>query len=371
MNKKLILALKTGIGMLMLLILVFFAITAKRKNSENLYNENWNSITAIQLKNTGTIPTYYDNDKNNVYIMSISHNITDEMCGKTLAFKTDDAYVDVYISEKINSADEKTSVFSKDNEYNSIDRVYHFGKKLIFTDSPGSRIHFINIPDEAAGSVTIRIETGYKNDIIKEDGFYVGSNKEVKQALLNNEKPVAVLACLLFMIGIIVTVFAVSFGIKKLDTNNIEYLGALALSFSLYFICRCSFGQFIIGSPMLRYYVRYLALFAFWIITAGFIQKSLVWIKLNFAFYVTAGFTALILLLHFLRISSFSKTSGIYTGGITVIAVVTMVYIARTIKKIYRELEEEYEAEIDNQSEAENNALNDEENDAEHFEETE
>ncbi len=122
---------------------------------------------------------------------------------------------------------------------------------------------------------------------------------------------------------------------------------------------------------MLRYYVRYLALFAFWIITAGFIQKSLVWIKLNFAFYATAGFTALILLLHFLRISSFTKTSGIYTGGITVIAVVTMVYIARTIKKIYRELEEEYEAEINNQSETENNALNDEENDEEHFEETE
>ena len=337
-DKKKSILITICIGLIMLVTLVLSA-TAKRaeetdKTDTFRFDDNWNYLISIKIKNSNSISTYYDNNKNNVYILAATHNITDDMRGKTLSFFTNDAYVDVYISESINASDENTGVFSKDNTFNLTERVYHFGKKPYFGDSPGSYMHFIDIPDDAKGSISIRIETSYKNSFLKNYNFYLGSKKEIISKYLSIEKYYIIFGGLLFCFGIILLVYFIINKAKKIVDKKACYLGLLSIVLTVYSACPLLFTQYVIKNPVGHYYLKYLVDFMLPFLILGYVGTIVKMINFKVERYVLAVMIAVLSLLHFTQIVPYTRTISVYSTGIVILLIVIMIRIARMIRKL-------------------------------------
>ena len=92
-------------GCISLLFVVIYALAMMltkgyklNPDKVNKLDDGWNYLSSILIKNTKGYSTYYDTEKNNVYVLTANKSITDDMRGRTLAFHTNDSYVDVYIS---------------------------------------------------------------------------------------------------------------------------------------------------------------------------------------------------------------------------------------------------------------------------------
>ncbi|MBP1568089.1 MAG: hypothetical protein J6U36_05550, partial [Oscillospiraceae bacterium] len=73
--------------------------------------------------------SYYSDDTAS-YVLEMYHDLEENMLGKVISVRTNDSYLDAYLI----SGDEKT-------------KLYHFGEKLRFTESPGTYTHFITMPE--------------------------------------------------------------------------------------------------------------------------------------------------------------------------------------------------------------------------------
>ncbi|MBQ8912583.1 MAG: hypothetical protein IJ054_00875 [Lachnospiraceae bacterium] len=348
-DKKKSLLITICVSVLMLVSLVLSAVAKKAEENDKTgtfrFDDNWNYLISIKIKNSNSVSTYYDNNKNNVYILAATHNITDDMRGKTLSFKTNNAYVDVYISESISASDENTGIFSKDNSFNLTERVYHFGKKPHFGDSPGSCMHFIDIPDDAKGSITIRIETSYKNSFLKNYNFYLGSEKEILSKYLSIEKYSIISGGLLFCFGIILLVYFIINKTKKTADKKTYYLGLLSIVLTVYSACPLLFTQYIIKTPIGHYYLKYLTGFILPFLILGYVGTIVKIINFRIERYVLVAMIIVLSLLHFTQIAAYTRTISIYFAGLVILVIVIMIRIARMIKKL-NESEENEEAEI-------------------------
>ncbi|MBQ9278222.1 MAG: hypothetical protein IJ224_06265 [Lachnospiraceae bacterium] len=337
------------VGVLILITLVLSAVAKRMEEADKTgtfrFDDNWNYLISIKIKNSNSISTYYDNNKNNVYILAATHNITDDMRGKTLSFKTNDAYVDVYISESINISDENTGIFSKDNAYNSSERIYHFGKKPHFGDSPGNYTHFIEIPNDAKGSITIRIETSYKNSFLKNYNFYLGTKNELLRKYLSIEKYFIISGCLLFCFGIILLVYFIVNKSKKTVRKKIYYLGLLSIVVPVYSACPLLFTQFVIKNPIGHYYIKYLACFILPFLVLGYVDTIVKMINIRVERYILVAMITVLTLLHFTQVAAYTRTMSVYFAGLIILIIVIMIRIARMIKKL-NEPEDKEEAEI-------------------------
>lgn len=331
------------------LVLVTSVLSAVAKRAEEAdktgtfrFDDNWNYLISIKIKKSNSVSTYYDNNKNNVYILAATHNITDDMRGKTLSFITNDAYVDVYISESISASDENAGIFSKDNAFNLTERVYHFGKKPHFGDSPGSCMHFIDIPDDAKGSITIRIETSYKNSFLKNYNFNLGSKKEILSKYLSIEKYFIISGGLLFCFGIILLVYFIINKTKKTADKKTYYLGLLSIVLTVYSACPLLLTQYVIKNPIGHYYLKYLSDFMLPFLILGYMGTIVKMINIRVERYVLVAIIAVLSLLHFTQVVAYTRTMSIYFAGLIILIIVIMIRIARMIKKL--NVQEEYES---------------------------
>ena len=108
-----------------------------------------------------TADSYYDNNTVS-YVLEMSHDLENNMLGKVISFRTNDSYLDAYFVNE----EGKT-------------RLYHFGEKTRFTESPGTYTHFIPLPDSGEGQILIRIETAYANKFLKSYDVALGSRNEL------------------------------------------------------------------------------------------------------------------------------------------------------------------------------------------------
>ncbi|MBO6114959.1 MAG: hypothetical protein J6P57_07875 [Lachnospiraceae bacterium] len=342
-NKKNRLIIGICAGLLILITFIASLITKKTDVSDKTgmdeINDNWNYIISIKIKNSNSIATYYDNSKSNVYILAATHNITEDMRGKTLSFKTEDSYVDVYISENINASDENTDIFSKDNSYNLTDRVYHFGKKPIVGDSPGSSVHFIEIPEDAKGSITIRIETSYKNSFLKNYTFGLGAKKDLIHKYISSEIYTIVSGCVLFIFGLIVLAFFAAGRLKNKNVSGYCFIGILSVVTSLYFLTSLSVSTYMIKNPVGQYYIRDIAVLILPILILGYLDKFVKMFKVER--YIIVALIVALTLLHLLGIATYLRTVKMYVACIMLIMIVVMVRGVKKLKLVAEKLEQE------------------------------
>ena len=343
-KKKKMLAIGIG-SILMLLLYVIIVIyvnnISKKEAPLKKMEDDWNCITSILLKNSESYSTYYDNAKNNVYVLSASHNITDDMRGNALTFSTYAAYVDVYISEKINASDENTDIFSSDNKYNSTERIYHFGKEGRLDVTSGKYIHIIDIPDNAKGSVTVRIETSYKNDFVNEGNIYIGSRNSIVYNFLHKELVRVFLYNLFLFAGIVLLVFYFMGRKEENDKRYILYLGLLFVMTVIHFSSKLFFLQYVIKNPIIHYYSKYFTMLILPILIIALIGNVFKSFRLKAEICIVTGIAIILTVLHFLGLVLFTGSDGIYGGCLLLILVEILIRAAKKLKEYRREFENE------------------------------
>lgn len=342
-NKKNRLIIGICAGLLILITFIASFITKKTDASDKTgmdeINDNWNYIISIKIKNSNSIATYYDNSKSNVYILAATHNITEDMRGKTLSFKTDDSYVDVYISENINASDENTDIFSIDNSYNLSERVYHFGEKPILGDSPGDNIHFIDIPQDAKGSITIRIETSYENRFLKNYTFGLGTKKDLINKYISLEIYAIVSGCALFIFGLIILAFFAVGRLKNKSVSGYCFIGILSVVTSLYFLTSLSVSTYMIKNPVGQYYIRDIAVLILPILILGYLDKFVKMFKVER--YIIVSLIIVLTLLHLFGVATYLRTVKMYIACIMLIMIVVMVRGVKRLKPVDEKPEQE------------------------------
>ena len=100
-----------------LLLIIFGAVTKGHATApEDLkYLTGWDIREAEK-----TADSYYAADRRS-YILEMRHELTEDMYGKVISFRTNDSYLDAYCV----SEDGKTP-------------LYHFGEQISINESPGT-----------------------------------------------------------------------------------------------------------------------------------------------------------------------------------------------------------------------------------------
>ena len=322
-------------GCISLLFVVIYALAMMltkgyklNPDKVNKLDDGWNYLSSILIKNTKGYSTYYDTEKNNVYVLTANKSITDDMRGRTLAFHTNDSYVDVYISG------DRVDVTSFDSDALTESKIiYHFGKKPLFGDSPGTYTHFVYIPEDAEGVLTVRVETAYKNKFLKSYDFYIGSEKELVHAFINSDLLMLIIGCVLFISGVCIIIYCVVNKTKEKGNGIFLLSGILLVDLTVNLSCRLFFSGYILNYPIGEYYIKYISLFALSLLAAVIIKRLFTDNKLDVAIYALICLTAVIMLLHFTGFASFTETNGIYLAGMVVLVIIVMIYISRKIKR--------------------------------------
>ena len=342
-KKKIMIVGIASILMLLLCVTIVIYVNniSKKEVPLKKLQDNWNCITSIQLKNSESYSTYYDNAKNNVYVLSASHNITDDMRGNALTFSTYAAYVDVYISEKINASDESTDIFSSDNKYNSTERIYHFGKEGRLDVTSGKYIHIIDIPENAKGSVTVRIETSYKNDFVNKGDIYIGSRNSIVYNFLQKELVRVFAFNLILFAGIVLLVFYFMGSKEENDKRYYLYSGLLFVMTVIHFSSKLFFSQYIIKNPIILYYSKYFTMLILPILIIALVKDIFKSFRLKAEFYIVGGIAIILTALHFLGFVLFTGSAGIYGGCLLLILVEVLIRAGKKLKEYRREFEEE------------------------------
>ena len=148
-----------------ILVITKVAVKGVPNSADSLkYMLGWTSQAAQKDSDS-----YYSDDTVS-YVLKMYHDLDENMFGKVISFRTNDSYLDAYFI----SGDEKT-------------KIYHFGEKLRFTESPGTYTHFIPLPDSGEGQILIRIETAYANKFLKSYDVALGSRNELIYGYLREE----------------------------------------------------------------------------------------------------------------------------------------------------------------------------------------
>ncbi len=152
--------------LLMLVVVVVSMIVTTgmpvREDAVNMVLDDWTTEQVIDPPDE----PYYSGEKT-VYQLVMSHKITSEMRGKVISFRTNDSYVDAYLTD-VTGTPEDDAV-----------HIYHFGERVKICDSPGTYTHFIRLPESAAGQVTICVETVYANKFMPSYEVAIGTQNEL------------------------------------------------------------------------------------------------------------------------------------------------------------------------------------------------
>jgi membrane protein YdbS with pleckstrin-like domain len=152
--------------LLMLVVVVVSIIVTTgmpvREDAVNMVLEGWTTEQVIDPPDE----PYYSGEKT-VYQLVTSHKVTSEMRGRVISFRTNDSYVDAYLTDVAGTPEDDAV------------HIYHFGESLRICDSPGTYTHFIRLPESAVGQVTICVETVYANKFMPSYEVAIGTQNEL------------------------------------------------------------------------------------------------------------------------------------------------------------------------------------------------
>ncbi|MFQ9435995.1 MAG: hypothetical protein ACLR1R_06405 [Ruminococcus callidus] len=127
--------------LLMLVVVVVSMIVTTgmpvREDAVNMVLDDWTTEQVIDPPDE----PYYSGEKT-VYQLVMSHKVTSEMRGKVISFRTNDSYVDAYLTDVTGTPEARCSTHLP---------LRGNGKDL----RSGDLYPFIRLPESAAGRVTI------------------------------------------------------------------------------------------------------------------------------------------------------------------------------------------------------------------------
>lgn len=213
---------------------------------------------------------------------NISREITNDIKGKTISFKTKDSFVYVYVNDEL---------------------LYSFDKTLNIGKSPGSCRHFVEIPANVEGTLTIKINTVYKNSYMEKYSFIVGEKSDIMFNLLYNELFSIIINTIINIISI--TMIMNNF-ISKKNNKSLLYLGLLTIFFTVWTNSDSFVIQLIFKNPIFNYYLTYFSFFySYLMLVTYFISCGL---KLEKEYLILVLSTLVAITFHFSNIIDFTES---------------------------------------------------------------
>ena len=237
-----------------------------------------------------------------------STEITEDLKGKTISFKTKNSIVYAYIDDNL---------------------IYSFDKTLNIGKSPGSFQHFIEIPKEEEGTFTIKINTVYKNDFSENYQFMVGENSSILFKLLYDEIFSLIINTVLIIISL--TMVINSF-ISKKDDKSLFNLGLLTIFLTIWTNSDNFISQLIFKNAIFNYYLTYFSFFYSYLMLLTYFMSC--GLKLKKEYIVLVSSTVISIILHFSTIMDFTESMKFVSIIMIVILISLLIKLIQSFKYI-------------------------------------
>lgn len=305
---------------MMMIISIFLVISGIVTDGNHNMSDKLRYLSGWTAHDTSdeTEHIYFPPDKQS-YMLTMTHDFTEEMYGKVISFRTNDSYVDACIR----SADGQTE-----------EKVYHFGDQLRFGDSPGTYTHFIEMPDSGSGQVIVRIETAYKNKFLMDYDVAIGSKNELTYGYLRSEAISVIPNVLLIIFGLMLfIIYIVSLGMRRPIPEALS-LSALTIIFTIYANCPLFTNQYIFQNAITQYYLNYFTLYLSPLLALLYFEDIVPELNLKWLFYGLFTMSAVMTVLHFTGVAAYTRTIKIYIAALGLFALISAVMIAMKFKKM-------------------------------------
>ena len=291
--------------LLMLVVVVVSMIVTTgmpvREDAVNMVLDDWTTEQVIDPPDE----PYYSGEKT-VYQLVMSHKVTSEMRGKVISFRTNDSYVDAYLTD-VTGTPEDDAV-----------HIYHFGERLKICDSPGTYTHFIRLPESAAGQVTICVETVYANKFMPSYEVAIGTQNELLFNYLRQNLLSGIFNAAMLLAGVLLLVIYTVGRAKHVSAPETLFL-----------------NQFLYQNAVVQYYVNYFSLFLLPLLAMFYFEDIVPDLRIKWPFYSFLVLECVLSVLHFTGIASYTRTVKVFSAALGIVAVMFIVMIA----KRYRQME--------------------------------
>ena len=308
--------------LLMLVVVVVSMVVTTgmpvREDAVNMVLDDW---TTEQIIDPPDEP-YYSGEKT-VYQLVMSHKVTSEMRGKVISFRTNDSYVDAYLTDVAGTPEDDAV------------HIYHFGESLRICDSPGTYTHFIRLPESAVGQVTICVETVYANKFMPSYEVAIGTQNELLFNYLRQNLLSGISNAAMLLAGVLLVVIYTVGRAKHVSAPETLSLGCLSIVFAVNLNCPLFLNQFLYQNAVVQYYVNYFSLFLLPLLAMFYFEDIVPDLRIKWSFYSFLVLECVLSVLHFTGIASYTRTIKVFIAALGIVAVMFIVMIA----KRYRQME--------------------------------
>lgn len=207
-----------------------FLVDNVRIDNEDVvtFNENWICHTSGTDDKTVTLP--YELPLPPSDTVTIKNQIPNHLIGQTLAFRTIDQFLRVFIDDA---------------------EIYSFGinDKRPFGKSPGSAWHLIRIPtDMSDGLIKIELSSPYAYRSGELPSIYAGTKSAFVFYLFRNHIFDFIICCIILLFGVRLMATPHIIRRLKVNTRNLLYLGIFSILMALASMIETGILQFFIGN---------------------------------------------------------------------------------------------------------------------------
>lgn len=307
--------------LLMLVVVVVSMIVTTgmpvREDAVNMVLDDWTTEQVIDPPDE----PYYSGEKT-VYQLVMSHKVTSEMRGKVISFRTNDSYVDAYLTD-VTGTPEDDAV-----------HIYHFGERLKICDSPGTYTLYptAGVRSRAGDHLC---GNGIANKFMPSYEVAIGTQNELlfnylRQNLLSGISNVAML-----LAGVLLVVIYTVGRAKHVSAPETLSLGCLSIVFAVNLNCPLFLNQFLYQNAVVQYYVNYFSLFLLPLLAMFYFEDIVPDLRIKWPFYSFLVLECVLSVLHFTGIASYTRTVKVFSAALGILAVMFIVMIA----KRYRQME--------------------------------
>lgn len=248
------------------------------------------------------------------YILKGTHLVTQAMEGRTLSFYTSDSYVDVVLSNK---------------------KLYHFGQRYRFGRSPGSYVHFIEIPRGSGGQMlTVTVQTVYPHKFRTSYEFLAGGTADLVYQYLKKDFICLILNFIILISGIVMGLLYMVERKVDLRSGRNFYLALMSLTFVVWANCSLFTNQMIFQNAQLQYYLNYFSLFMLPLSFLMYVEALSSKMHCYLEYTILSATILVCSVLHFCGIRDYTLTVRYFC----ILCVVCMVIL---VGRIIRELRED------------------------------
>lgn len=245
------------------------------------------------------------------YTVVLRREITEDMLGKVVFFRTSDTFVDAEAGVR---------------------SIYRFGAAHSFIKSPGTLWHLIEVPVDALGEeLTIRLTYAYENHYTTVFDIGLGSSGDVIASLLREEAPTLAINLIMLVLGLILcTMFFLQLKSKGHDKSTL-FLGLLSICFVLWSNISLFFTQMIFPHGPGQYFTYYFLMFMLPLLLMCYLETITAELRFNslFWFHVILGWVCTGLQLS--GIAEFSETVRffLFCSAVEMLIVIVRLLIKR------------------------------------------